>query len=192
MSTGPKDITHFIIDEAKKWLARTVIAVGVGGGVILLSPVGERVQAIWRSPDQLTDISTKLDRLSAELQKASGENRVISEAPGLSYVKEPVHLGEPLTLNLVIRRTRTGSACTLVSRTAIFTDETNIASAGEAQRPARQVGDSDTAIRVILAVPEQVQPGRVTVSLSLEFDCGGKRVFDATRPVAFALLPAPQ
>lgn len=160
-------------------------------GIVLLSPVGERIKAIWRSPDQLNEISGKLDRLVTDLQKASGEDRVIAEAPGLSYVKEPVHLGEPLTLNLVIRRTRTGSACTLISRTAIFTDETNIASAGEPIRPARQVGDSDTAIRVILAVPEQVQPGRVTVSLSLEFDYGGKRVFDATRPVVFALLPAP-
>lgn len=191
MSTGQNSIVVFIIDEAKKWTARTAIAACVGGGILLLTPLNERLSAIWRSPDQLAEISGKLDSLAAELQKASGEDRVIFEAPGLSYVREPVHIGEDLTLSLVVRRTRTGAACTLLTRTAIYTDETNISSAGETLRPARQIGNAETAVRISLAVPEQVQAGRVTVSLSLEFDCGGKKVFDTTRPVAFALLPAP-
>lgn len=188
MSNG-QPLTTFLIEEAKKWAARTAIAVSVGAGIFLLTPISGRLTDIWSSPEKLTQISIKLDHLAEELQKATGEDRVIYEVQGQSYVKEPVHLGDQITLNVVVRRTRTGAGCTLLNRTAIFTDESGIASAGDTLRPARQVGASETAIRVSLDVPPQVKPGRVTVYLSLEFICGEKTVFDQTRPVAFALLP---
>ncbi|MFN7002171.1 MAG: hypothetical protein ACK4NW_01930 [Roseinatronobacter sp.] len=177
----------FLLEEFKKWAARMAILATVALIIFLATPVRDRLERIWDSPDRLAEIADKLERIAAELDRATGEDRVVFEAPGLSYVKEPVYQGEAITLNLVVRRTRLGESCTLLNRTAIFTDETNIASAGATVRPARQISASETAIRVSLDVPSQVLPGRVTVYLSLEFDCAGKRVFDQTRPVAFSL-----
>lgn len=181
-------IADFVAEEAKKWTARTVIAASVCACAFLLTPLNERLTGIWNAPDKLTEISTKLDTLSAELQKATGEDRVIHEAPGLTYVTEPVYRGDQITLNMIVRRTRIGSACTMISRTALFTDETNIAIPGGAKAAERQIGTSDTPLRIIIDVPRQVRPGRVTVHLSLEFECGERRVFDTTRPTAFMLL----
>lgn len=184
----------FILDEAKKWLARTAIMAIAALALFLLTPLKERIGGIWTSPDQLSEISAKLDLLTAEVQKATGEDRVIYETAGLSYVREPVHMGDKILYNLVVRRTRLGAACTLLNRTPIFTDESNIASAGPTEKPARQVGNADTPLRIMLDIPAPVTPGRVTIYLSLEFQCPGangttKAVFDQTRPVAFMLLP---
>lgn len=190
MSDKTRAFSAFILDEAKKWAARTAIMLMVAFLILVFAPFRDRIIAIWKSPAQLEEISGKLDQLATELARATGEDRVIHEPAGLSYVREPVYVGQAITLNLVIRRTRLGETCTLLNRTAIFTDENNIAAAGPSLRPARQIGNADTAVRVSLEVPPQVLPGRVTVYLSLEFDCGGKTVFDATRPVAFALLPS--
>lgn len=182
----------FVLDEAKKWATR-VSFLGLASFLVLaFTPMKDRLTQIWHSPDQLSEITRKLDTLTAEVQRATGEDRVINEAQGLSYVREPVYRGEQITLHMVVRRTRTGAACTLISRTALFTDESNIASAGKAQKPARQIGPVDSPLRLVLDVPPQVAPGRVTVSLSLEFDCGGRHVFDSTRPVAFMLLEPPR
>lgn len=184
----------FILDEAKKWLARTVIMGTAALALFLLTPLKDRIGGIWTSPDQLAEISAKLDLLTTEVQKATGEDRVIFETAGLSYVREPVHLGDKILYNLVVRRTRLGAACTLLNRTPIFTDESNISSAGPTERPARQVSGADTPLRILLDIPAPVSAGRVTVYLSLEFECPGangttKTVFDQTRPVAFMLLP---
>ncbi|TJZ85847.1 hypothetical protein [Paracoccus hibiscisoli] len=191
MSEKTQAFGAFLLDEAKKWAARTFIMLMVAVFVLLVTPMKDRLERIWNSPDLLAEVLNKLDELSAEVQRATGEDRVIFEVPGQSFVREPVHLGEQITLNMVLRRTKLGTPCTLLNRTAIFTDETGIANAGLTIRPARQVGAADTLIRLMLDVPQQVQTGRVTVYLSLEFDCGGKPVFDQTRPVAFALLEKP-
>lgn len=192
MGDKAKNFWSFVLEEAKKWAARTAIMLAVSVLVLVVAPFRDRIIAIWQSPAQLDQIAAQLEQIAAELARATGEDRVIHEAQGLSYVKEPVYVGEPITLNIVVRRTRLGEACVLLNRTAIFTDESNITSAGETLRPARQVTVAETAVRLSLDVPPQVQPGRVTVYLSLEFDCAGRRVFDQTRPVAFALLEQPE
>lgn len=188
----------FILDEAKKWLARTSIMAGVGLFVLLVTPLKDRLSDIWNSVDRISQISEKLDALTLEVQRATGEDRVIFEAPGLSYVREPVFQGDQITLNLVLRRTRLGAACTLLNRTAIFTDEMNISSAGPAVKPTRQVTASETPLRLLLDVPPQIKPGRVSVHLSLEYSCPAANgsemriVYDMTRPVAFMLLSPSQ
>ena len=190
--TEKPPLPRFILDEAQKWITRVIFAAVAMSLVYLLSPLRDRLTLIWHGPDRLAEISEKLDQLSQDVMRATGEDRVIHEVAGLSYVREPVYQGDPITLSLVVRRTRTGAACTLISRTAIFTDEANIASAGPAKKPARQVGTNETPLRLRMDVPPQVAPGRVTVYLSLEFDCAGRAVYDATRPVAFMLLKRPE
>lgn len=185
MSDKTQAVAKFFVDEAKKWVARMSMLALASVLLFLFTPLFDRMQEIWRSPELLQRVIEKLDQLSTEVNRATGEDRVIFEVPGQTYVREPVHLGEQITLNIVVRRTKLGAACTLLHRTAIFTDESGIANAGPTLRPARQVGNADTQVRLMLDVPEQVQQGRVTVYLSLEFDCNGKTVFDQTRPVAF-------
>lgn len=194
MTDKQAGVAAFFLDELKKRLTGMAIMAILAVAALMIKPVQDRIGGIWTSPDQLAEISAKLDTLTAEVQKATGEDRVIFETAGLSYVREPVHLGDRILYNLVVRRTRLGAACTLLNRTAIFTDESNISSAGPTERPARQVSGADTPLRILLDIPAPVGAGRVTVYLSLEFECPGangttKTVFDQTRPVAFMLLP---
>ncbi|WP_295044746.1 hypothetical protein [uncultured Paracoccus sp.] len=188
MTNRWRSILEFFGDELKKWVTRVAILGVAITLAYLIQPTKDRLQLIWNSPDQLRAISEKLDILTAEVQRATGEDRVIHEAAGQTYVTEPVFVGDQIALNMVVRRTRIGSACTMLRRVALFTDETNIATPGPAKAAERQIGTADTPLRIVLDVPPQVRAGRVTVHLSLEFDCGGKRVFDATRPTAFMLL----
>ncbi len=194
MTDKQASIAAFFVDELKKRLVGLAVVGMLVLGGLMIKPVQDRIAGIWTSPDQLAEISAKLDLLTTEVQKATGEDRVIFETAGLSYVREPVHLGDKILYNLVVRRTRLGAACTLLNRTPIFTDESNISSAGPTERPARQVSGADTPLRILLDIPAPVSAGRVTVYLSLEFECPGangttKTVFDQTRPVAFMLLP---
>lgn len=110
MSDKARHFWAFIADEAKKWAARTIIMIAVATFVLLVAPFRDRIIAIWQSPAQLESIAAQLDRIAAELARATGEDRVIHEAQGLSYVKEPVYVGEPITVNIVVRRTRLGEA----------------------------------------------------------------------------------
>lgn len=188
MAVNSQAIWAFLFEEAKKWLARTSIMVTVALMAYLTTPLKDRLIGIWQGPERLAEISAKLDQLGEDVRRANGEDSVIFEPVGFSYVSEPVYQGDQITLFLIVQRTSTGAACTLLNRTALFTDESNIASAGPAQRPSRQIGTAATPLRLTLDVPPQVMPGRVSVYLSLEFDCAGETVFDRTRPVAFALL----
>ncbi|MCG6110751.1 MAG: hypothetical protein MEQ74_01000 [Paracoccus sp.] len=191
MSEKANAVASFFLDEAKKWLARMSLMGMVAALLFLFTPIKDRIAQIWHSPDLLQQVIQKIDQLAIEVNRANGEDRVIFESVGQSYVREPVHIGDQITLNLVIRLTKLGSGCTLMNQTGIFSDETGIAHAGVISRPVRQITTSEAEMRMILDVPTIVRPGRATVYLSLEFDCNGKTVFDATRPVAFALLPEP-
>lgn len=188
MSEHQKFGWGFILEEAQKWATRLIFAAVALALAYLFTPLKDRLSGIWEGPERLAEISAKLDALSLDVRRATGEDRIIREVPGLSYVTEPVHFGDTLTLNLVIRRTELGERCTLIKRTALFTDETNIASPGPSVSPAMQISTADTAIRLRLQMPAQIRPGRVTVHLSLEYECDGKRMFDQTSPVAFMLL----
>ena len=180
----------FFLDEFAKWATRMAImgCVLVLGWLVL--PIKEKLTMIWNTPDALEGIQQQLSDIVVKLSAVAGDNRIIYEHTALSYVKEPVHVGERVTFNLVLRRTKPGAGCLLMSRTALFTDETNVPIAGDTVTPARQIGPQDTPVRLDLNVPPQVKTGRVTVHLSLNFMCGETPAYDSTTPVAFTLLEA--
>lgn len=177
----------FVLDRIKIHVVGAAILFTSSTLVVWLTPVGQHVKSIWNSPQHLENISDKVDTLITEVMKATGEDRVLVELPGLSYVVEPVYRGNAITLNMVVRRTKTGAGCVSIMRTPLFTDETNTAIAGISAPPANQIGSSETPVRIDLAVPPQVRSGRVTVYLSYEFECGENRIFETTRPVPFIL-----
>lgn len=155
---------------------------------LIFTPVGNHVSQIWNSPEMLAKIETKVDHLLTEVKKATGEDRVIYEAPGLSYVIEPVYRDEAIILHIVVNRTKRGEECILLNLTPIFTDERNVAFAGRKQTPSRQIGMQQDLVNLELELPKNIRVGRVTVYLSMEFECGNQNVFETTRPVPFMLL----
>ncbi|SLN75066.1 hypothetical protein [Roseisalinus antarcticus] len=67
----------------------------------LFTPLCLRLTDIWTSPDRLGRIEEKVDLLTTEVRRATGEDRLIRQTAGLSYVTEPVCQGETIVLNVV-------------------------------------------------------------------------------------------
>lgn len=137
------------------------------------------LDALRRDVGQLTD----------EVRRATGEDRIIRQARGLSYVTEPVRQGDDVVLNLVIERTGRGADCRFVSGQSLFTDVGGVAVPGSRVEPQRQVSTSQTRLRILLTPPDVLIPGRVELYLALEYQCDGRTVFDRTDTVTYQLLP---
>ena len=132
-----------------------------------------------------------LQELAADVRALAGEDRVIRQPRGRSYVEEPVHLGERVVLILFLERTSTGASCEFLSGNSVYEDMGGIRTGGSGIRPTLQVGNDAQRLRVILDAPETLRPGRVTVSLILRYRCGERIVFDETDPIAYRLLAGP-
>jgi hypothetical protein len=196
MNQHVRDTGHFVVEEAKKLLARGLIWAALAVIVFAITPLWSRIQSVWHSVEEIAAIRTDLQNMQEQLTvlsegvaRATGEDRVIRQIPGLSYVKEPVHVGDEVVLYLVVQRTRLGALCKFVEGTPLFTDETGITSAGNPIQAARQIGTEATRLRLNLTPPKNLRPGRVELYLALEYDCGGVRTPEKTDPVAFNLLP---
>ena len=182
-----KTLMGFILERFKIQVVSASILFITSTVAIVVTPAGERIKAIWNSPDTLSTINEKLDYITNEVRRATGEDRIFIETGGMSYVNEPVYRGDNITLHMTVRRTNLGAACIAIERTPFFTDETNIATAGIAEPVNRQMTINPASVAIDLSVPEKVRGGRVTLYLAYEFDCGGVTVFNSTNPVAFML-----
>lgn len=187
--------SSFLLDEIRKTVARGLIWAGIAAILFVLTPLWDRVQAVWRSVEEIAAIRDDLHELrdalavlSADVARATGEDRVIRQPPGLSYVEEPVYRGDLVVLYLVVQRTRLGTGCRFVSGTPLFTDSTGVTSAGVTIPPARQLGPEMTKLRLELQPPKHLAAGRIELYLALDYDCNGVRVPDRTDPVVFTLL----
>lgn len=129
-----------------------------------------------------------LRALAADVRTLAGEDRVIRQPRGRSYVDEPVHLGERVVLILFLERTATGASCEFLSGNSVFEDMSGIRTGGSGIRPTQQIGPDPTRLRLSLDPPDTLRPGRVTVSLILRYRCGERIVFDETDPIAYRLL----
>jgi hypothetical protein len=199
---------EFLLDEARKAAARwlfTAVAVGL---ILLFTPLWRHLQGVWNSgasidalraenAAQVGDLRADIAALVAQvaamqvvLDRATGEDRVIRQTWGLSYVVEPVHLGEPVVLYLVAARTLRGASCRLLEYVPLYVDEGGVAVAGVPTPAARQIGTDPTRLRMTLPQPPGLRPGRIELHLALDYDCNGARVPDRTDPVTFRLLEA--
>ena len=182
--------THFFIEEAKKALARAILWLILAAVALYAASPWERIQAIWNSPAALGEIQTSLRELRDDVQRATGEDRVLRMEPGLSYVSEPVRQGEAVILNLVAQRTRLGASCRMVGGVSLFTDESGVTLAGSRLVPIRQIGTEQVRLRIELQTPPTQRTGRTALHMELEYNCAGSTVYDRTEPVIFYLLPA--
>ncbi|MGA0617707.1 hypothetical protein [Paracoccus sp. KR1-242] len=192
-SKGPRLVPtrQFFLDRLWIWL--TGIAFWVVGAILLaiFTPFWDNARAVWSSPATLMALQQEVSALRVELSTATGDNRVIRQTPGLSYVTEPVHVGEAVILNLVLERTELGAKCVLIGGQSLFTEAGGVTTPGSAVMPSRQIGEETARLRIKLVPPDTLRPGRIELFVALEYDCDGRRVFDRTDVVTYSLLPRP-
>jgi hypothetical protein len=125
------------------------------------------------------------------ITELAGEDRVITQPYGMSYVRTPVVQGESIELVLVVGRTQKGTDCILREIIPLFTDDTGNSIAGRPREPASQLSPEITRRELVIDYPSRLRPGRASLQLQLEYDCDGKTVFDMTYPTPFDVLPRP-
>ena len=125
--------------------------------------------------------------IKEQIAEMSGANRVTQQPDGMSYVREPVFVGQPIELVLIIGRTPVGAACILIESIPLFVGDDGQTYAGQPRRPSQQLGPSPSRRELVLPYPERLPPGRTALELQLEYDCAGVTVFELTEPVSFTV-----
>lgn len=163
-----------------------------GFATIGLSVIFAGIMALWGpSVRGVAQDWLGISDISHQLETSAGTNRVTNQPDGVSYVREPVTLGQPITLILHIGRTEVGAGCALLESVPLFTDDFGTTFAGERREPAQQIGTQVVRREITLDLPAALRPGHVTLTLQLEYNCGGVTVFETTKPVSFYADPAP-
>lgn len=141
--------------------------------------------------DSVTALSGELRDLARAVRLSSGEDRIFRQPIGMSYVSEPVRIGEPVVLNLVLQRTARGADCRFLGAQSLFTDQTNVTLAGSRIEPTRQVGPEPARLRLEIAPPPSLMAGRVELHLAAEYACPDEDgvAFDRTDVIPYTLLP---
>ncbi len=176
------------------FLASVIVALSsaVGGLVIKLAwPVfvaqlAEDLNVITR--DDLIGIQEQLD-------KATGDDRLIRMPSGHSYIQEPVSVGDEIIMTLVMGRTSRGLACNFSGAIPLFMDARGIPIAGETLPTIKQLSTVPERLLLTLGLPPSLEPGRVQVTLAMKYLCpfgiSGTYidVYDETDAVFFQLDP---
>ena len=181
----------FILQELWKWVARLSLWALSFILLAIFTPYWATVVAIWESPKALAHLQDTVAEMRAEVRQATGEDRVIRQPPGLSYVQEPVQQGENVILFMVAERTTLGRNCRLTGWTPLFTDSTNVTLPGTRLSPgpvSRQISDELTKLRIEIIPPAILTLGRIELYLALDYDCEGKQVPDRTDTVTYRLI----
>lgn len=180
-------------EEFKKWITRVVFTAITAILIFLFTPLYENLKSIWEVPERLTVIEDQISDLKTTTDSLTGEDRIIRQQPKLSYVEEPVYLGDNVAIIIVAQKTALGQTCTLEEMQALFTDETRITTPGQFPKYTRKIDltSNPTTSRVEIIPPPNLKTGRVQVYLVLEFDCNGTTRFDRTEILTFQLLNKP-
>lgn len=182
----PRTVSGRIVETAKVLAAIGII---IGSATTLWAFTYGPIAAFLKQWERMQiDIAD----LQADMVQVKGDDRVIRETPGLTYVSEPVYQGENIVFNFVAERTRLGAKCVLQYSQPIFTDMLNVPTPGKRREAARQISDAPTPLRPGFAPPPNLRAGRVTVYLILAYTCDGKTIFDQTSTAPFELLPGPR
>jgi len=176
---------QFLIEEGKKWAARSFFLFFGAGVLLLLTPIGHNAKSIWESPEKLASIAEQLDELTTAIDALAGNNRITVQPDGMSYVREPVIFGDDLELVLYIGRTKLGTVCNLKELIPQFTDENGVTAAANPIKARVQLGVEIVRRKVPLTPPIGLVAGRTRIQLQLEYVCGGRTVFENTKPVFY-------
>lgn len=196
--TFPRSWPGRLIEIAKIIGAVSIIvsaAIGVWAGTV--GPAKQLYDVAVQFIDDFERLQADVEQLKDDVARANGEDRVIRQPDGLSYIREPVRVGEPVVMIMVAARTKLGADCRLTEWVPIFTDELNIPTPGRramAGPVRRQIGSDLQTLRIEMIPPERLRPGRITVYLTLTYECpsatGATTLQDRTMSLPYRLLPA--
>jgi hypothetical protein len=150
----------------------------------VLEEISDQIETLTDNHGELLQAQTEL---SKKLEETSGETRVITQGEQLSYVKEPVYLGDPITLVLYIGRTEVGQACVLRDIVPIFKDANGIIRSGNIMIPTDQFGIQIERREIIIDQPPNLAIGQTTLILQLHYTCGEQDIYEETNPVLFTI-----
>lgn len=185
----PKSVSGRVIEWAKITGALSVIA-SAGFGVYSTT-VGPLRQYIDRIDRLITDV----EQIKSALASITGEDRVIRQPDGMSFIREPVHKGEDVVMLLVASRTTLGKDCRRVSWAPIFQDSRLIETPGVIEDHGvflHEIGHDLKPMQVTMTPPANLVPGRIRVHLAVLYKCptrnGEQEVPDKTRFLTYELL----
>lgn len=188
MTSAPKKTWRDYLSIAKE-----VILVGLLVGPFFMAFTVLTIKGAWAiyGPDIVVAVQGEFGIAENRrlVMQALGEDRVIRQPSGLSYIEEPVFSGGQAVIVLVIRRTALGVACLFTGGRPLFTGRDGIPRAGDTLGPVQQVGIDTARFEIRMTVPAELPPGRATVYLALDYTCNGKFVGDRTYDMPFDLLP---
>jgi len=158
-------------------------------------PVGKFLDGVTEAQVSIRALALEVSQIKQDMARITGEDRVIRQTPGLSYIEEPVHEGEIVTMIMVASRTTLGRDCRLIEWTPLFTDTSGITIPGAPARDGpirRQISQDLTRLHIEMQPPDDLKPGRVELYLALTYVCGpDERVtYDRTDPVIYELMKA--
>lgn len=179
------------------WLKNFLVIWAVGVG--FLGAIGSAVWAVSkddleeyaRTVLQLDQLATRgqVEALREDLHRISGEDRVVRIRQSQSYVLEPVRQGDLVRVQYLIQRTARGAKCIVEDGTPIFRDVRDIGFPGEIVTPLQQFGTEWRRARTVFRAPQELLPGRIELTVSLRYDCGGRTVFDEIDAVVYFMEP---
>lgn len=131
-----------------------------------------------------------IDRNYELILRSLGEDRVIRQPMGLSYVEEPVHIGEDIIINLTLARTQWGKECVYQNGNAVFITPNGITVGGSDLPPIRQFNQDTSRFRLSIDHPTfegrgSVSAGRWAVYTILNYECYGEKVVEETYAMDF-------
>lgn len=183
-----------IVEIAKVLSAVAVIvSVLVGGWAATWGPVAHAWESVEEFIDEVDQLGDRVSSLETVVATLAGEDRVLRQPPGLSYIAEPVRVGDLVVMFLTAARTKLGKDCRLETWVPLFTDERNIPTPGKrigAGQVNRQIGSEMQRLRIVMEPPAELRPGRIEVYLALDYRCGDEIVSERSLTLPFQLLPA--
>ncbi len=189
----PRHLTARIIEFAKIIGAVTVISSTLlAVWATAWGPVRDFRAQFYALVYDVGEFKEALVQLKADVARATGDNRIIRQVSGLSYVEEPVYQNENVVLLLVVARTLRGQHCRLLEWVPLFNDERGVLIAGkpaEGGPPQQQINTEVTRLRLEIKPPSGLLPGRVELHLVLTYLCQGESAYDRTDSLIYELLP---
>lgn len=155
--------------------------VGAHGGDFFRGQVHQAVES------EFTALNSAVTDLRREVAQVGGSDRVVQVRLNQSYVLEPVGQGDNVQAQYFIRRTELGLACKIVSGVPVFRDVRNVAFPGRIITPLQQFSGEWRRAQATFEPPAGLLPGRIELSVSLEYACRGQTVFDELPALAYTL-----
>lgn len=126
--------------------------------------------------------------------RALGEDKVLRQPEGLSFVQEPVYSGEDILVNLVIERTDWGDECLFNGGSTVFIQPNGITISGGSLPVIKQISTDSTRFQLQVDSPNlhnyrfrDDREERWALFFLFDYTCYGQKITEESRPLPFIL-----